>query len=54
MPREYKIIYGYVVTENKAERTCTIYSRSGEFLSTVNDGELSTEIRELDRELGAN
>ena len=51
MPKQYFRFGNYIVTENKKERTVTIYTKSGKFLSTVDDGELSSECRELDREL---
>ena len=50
MPKEYFHCGNYIVTTNKKERTYTIYTVYGEFLSTVNDGELMQEIRELDLE----
>lgn len=50
MPKEFRWFYGYKVTENRRERTCTIYTESGEFLSTVNDGELMRELMELEGE----
>ena len=48
MPKQYRIIYGYIVTDNLRERTCTIYSSDGRCLSTVNDGEVMAEIRKLE------
>ena len=49
MPKQYKILNGYFVTYNARERTYSIYSQRGEFLSTVNDGELNAELNRLDR-----
>ena len=46
-PKVYELIEGFIVTRNPKERTYTIYSPSGEFLSTVDDGEVMAEIREL-------
>lgn len=52
MPKKFRWVNGYIVTENTKERTYSIYSKTGEFLATVNDGEVLNEIRELDRERG--
>ena len=52
MPKEFNYVGNYIVTQNRKERTYTIYTKSGTFLSTVNDGELLSEIRELDIEFG--
>ena len=49
LPKKYDIIDGFIITWNPKERTYTIYTKSGEFLSTVNDGELKSEIDELKR-----
>lgn len=50
MPKKFRWVYGYMVTDNKRERTCTIYNPNGEFLSTVDDGEVMNEIRKLEGE----
>ena len=50
MPKKYEIFNGYLITHNPRERTYSIYSKTGKFLSTVNDGELSDEIRDLEEE----
>lgn len=49
LPKKYEIFDGFLVTWNPKERTYTIYTKSGKFLSTVNDGELKSEINELKR-----
>lgn len=51
-PVEYELIDGFIVTRNHTDRTWTIYTRNKDFLSTVDDGELSSEIRELKLALG--
>ena len=44
--------YGnFRVTYNPKERTYTIYTKGNLYLSTVNDGELNSELRELEKEL---
>ncbi len=44
-------IYGrYYVTKNPREGFCTIYTKEGEFLSIVDDGELMTELERLEHE----
>lgn len=48
MARLYKKYLGYYITENKKERTVSIYSPRWEFLSTVNEGELNAEIRRIE------
>lgn len=48
--KQYEVIDGYFVTENKKERTYSIYTKNGEFLSTVDYGELSAEIALLKKE----
>ena len=50
MPKMYELVYGYPVTYNAKERTWTIYSPSGDFISTVNDGELLEEIQSIKSE----
>lgn len=52
MPKKFVWVHGYKVTENTKERTHSIYSSRGEFLATVNDGEVLAEIKELDKERG--
>ena len=47
----YKIYGHFKVTYNPKERTYTIYTMSNGYLSTVNDGELNSELRELEKEL---
>ena len=48
MPKSYIIMQGYKITKNGKERTCTIYSSNGKFLSTVDDGEVEAEIERLE------
>ncbi len=50
MPKKYEIIGNYLVTWNPKERTYTIYSKEGKFISTVNDGELKEELDQLEKE----
>lgn len=50
MPKKYEVFNGYLITHNPRERTYSIYSKNGEFLSTVNDGELSSEIRRIEED----
>lgn len=50
MPKKYEKIGDFIVTRNSKERTYSIYNLKGEFLSTVDDGELMAEIRELENE----
>jgi hypothetical protein len=50
MPKKFEVFNGYLVTHNSRERTYTIYNRQGEFLSTVNDGELYSEIEKIENE----
>ena len=50
MPKKYEIYGNYLITWNPKERTYTIYSKDGEFLSTVDDGELKAEINRLEKE----
>ena len=51
-PVKYETVDGFIVTRNYLDRTWTIYTKNKEFLSTVDDGELSSELRELKLELG--
>ena len=53
MPRKYTIYRGFIITENPKERTCGIYLNSNdeEPIRIVNDGELDSEINELEQEL---
>ena len=48
--KKYEIFGRFLVTRNDKERTWSIYTREGEFLSTVDDGELSSELELLDAE----
>lgn len=50
MPKEFRKIYGYLVTDNKVERTHGIYSVTGELLCIVNEGEILAAIREIESE----
>ena len=50
MPKLYKQFGKYIITENLKERTISIYTEDGKFLSTVNEGELLSELRELEAE----
>lgn len=43
-PKQYTTYGDYLVTENKKERTCSIYTKDGKFLRTVDDGELNAEL----------
>ena len=43
-PKQYDDYGDFIVTENKKEGTRTIYTKDGEFLSTVNDHELMAEM----------
>lgn len=48
--KNYTIHGSFKVTYNPKERTYTIYTRSGGYLSTVNDGELNSELDKLESE----
>lgn len=48
-PKQYDILGNFCVTKNPKERTFSIYTRDWVFLSTVNEGELYSEIEELEK-----
>ena len=48
--KNYNMYRGFKITYNPKERTYTIYSKSNQFLGTVNDGELNSEIDLLEEE----
>ena len=48
--KNYSIYRGFKITYNPKERTYTIYTRNNQFLGTVNDGELNSEIDLLEEE----
>ena len=49
-PKQYRIDGEFLITENRKERTHSIYTRDGKFLSTVDDGELHAELDSLRKE----
>lgn len=49
-PVNYQVFGNYYVTRNHKERTWTIYDKNWRRLSTVDDGELTSELRELEEE----
>ena len=50
-PKQYKVEGVFYLTENKRERTFSIYDKNWTFLSTVNEGELNAELAALEKEL---
>lgn len=46
--KKYEIYGRFKVTRNDKERTWSIYTWDGEFLSTVDDGELHSELELLE------
>ena len=48
--KQFFTVGNFKVTDNKKERTYTIYDENEQFLSTVNYGELNSEIQELENE----
>ncbi len=48
--KQFFTVGNFKVTDNKKERTYTIYDENEQFLSTVNYGELNSEIHELENE----
>ena len=48
--KQFFTVGNFKVTDNKKERTYTIYDENERFLSTVNYGELNSEIQELENE----
>lgn len=49
--KNYSVYKGFYITDNRKERTYSIYTKQKEFLSTVGYDELDSEIRELEKEL---
>lgn len=48
--KKYEIFGRFKVTRNEKERTWSVYTMEGEFLSTVDDGELNAELELLETE----
>ncbi len=50
--KNYTIYGSFKVTYNPKERTYTIYTMNNLCLRTVNDGELKSELEQLEEEFG--
>lgn len=48
--KNYSIHRGFHVTYNAKERTYTIYTSDDKYLSTVNEGELNSELDRLEND----